>query len=264
MTQQRLHSALAPIDVLTRLEMEEVLHKGLNDAVRARYIGLDSARIPPITAQGNGGTINLGALSTQDPFCGPEQGDVWLLRRVNVVSSAFTTDTARYIVFRGSSPSDYANAYSNRQVLDGQAFQPAVSNPVPAQPAVPASTVAVQNPNTYPVNVTLSGFTATAVFVNGIQVGTTNGTYLVPSGGTISVTYTVAGTWVWANANGASVAFQLGQQQGIAYQIGNKACLLQPGEQIYAQVYNTTVGNTYLLTGEAIRVPAEMKGKVLT
>lgn len=264
MGQQRLHSALAPIDVLTRIEMEEVLHKGLDAAIRQRYVGIDSARLPPITVQGNGGTINLGAISTQDPFCGPEQGDVWLLRRVNVVSSAFTTDTARYVVFRGSTPSDAANAYSNRFVLDGQNFQAAVSNPTPSQPAVPASTVAVQNSNTYPVNVVITGGTVTAVFVNGIQVGSGDGTYIVPSAGSISVTYSVAPTWVWSNANGTTnTAFQLGQQQGVAYQIGNKACLLQPGEQVYAQVYNTTVGNTYLMTGEAIRCPAEMKGKLL-
>jgi hypothetical protein len=75
----------------------------------------------------------------------------------------------------------------------------------PSQPAVPASTVAQQNTNLYPVNVTLSGFTATAVFVNGIQVGTTNGTYQVPAGGAISVTYTVAGTWTWANAAAPAV-----------------------------------------------------------
>jgi hypothetical protein len=43
-----------------------------------------------------------------------------------------------------------------------------------------------------------------------------------------------------------------------------KSVLLQPGEQIYAQVLTPTVGVTYLLEGEAIRVPAEMKGKVLS
>jgi hypothetical protein len=55
----------------------------------------------------------------------------------------------------------------------------------------------------------------------------------------------------------------LGQQVGIAYQCATKACFIQPGEQIYAQVYNSIAGNTYILSGEAIRVPAEMKGKLL-
>lgn len=79
---------------------------------------------------------------------------------------------------------------------------PFVSNPVPGQPAVPASTVAQQNISPYPVLVVLSGFTATAVIVNGITVGVTNGTYIVPSGGYIAVTYSVVGAWVWSNANG--------------------------------------------------------------
>lgn len=263
MGQQRLHSALAPIDVLTRVEMEEILHKGLDAAVRQRYTGVDTARIPPITVQGNGGTVNLGALSTQDPFCGPEQGDCWLLRRVNVTSSAFLTDQARYVVFRGSTPSDYANAYTNRQLLDGQAFQAGGSSNVVSQPAVPATGVAQQNTNQFPVQVVISpnGATITNVSVNGVTVGTAAGTYTVPANGSISIAYSVATpTWVWT---GLQTLYQFGQLQGIAYQIGNKACLLQPGEQVYAQVYNTTVGNTYLLTGEAIRVPAEMKGKVL-
>lgn len=68
----------------------------------------------------------------------------------------------------------------------------------PAQPAVPTSTTLVQNVNPYPVLVTLSGFTLTAVNVNGQQVGTTNAAYIVPSGQAISVTYTVQGTWTWA------------------------------------------------------------------
>jgi hypothetical protein len=71
------------------------------------------------------------------------------------------------------------------------------SVPIITQPAVPASTVAQQNTNQFPVQVVLSGFTATAVFVNGIQVGTGNGTYTVPANGSISVTYSVAGTWAW-------------------------------------------------------------------
>lgn len=77
------------------------------------------------------------------------------------------------------------------------------SNPTPSQPAVPASTVAVQNTNSYPVNVVISGGTITQVLVNGIVVGTGAGTYLVSSGGSISITYSVAPTWVWSNANPA-------------------------------------------------------------
>lgn len=79
--------------------------------------------------------------------------------------------------------------------------QIAGSNPTPNQPAVPASTVPVENTNLYPVTVTISGGTITSVNVNGAQVGTGDGTYLVTSGSTIAVTYSVAPTWVWADAN---------------------------------------------------------------
>lgn len=87
----------------------------------------------------------------------------------------------------------------------------------PAQPAVPASTVAQQNTNAYPVTVTLSGFTLTAVVVNGITVGAANGPYVVPAYGSISVTYTVVGTWVWANAApGGAVIRLAGSQAALA------------------------------------------------
>lgn len=60
-------------------------------------------------------------------------------------------------------------------------------------PAIATSGTAVQNPNGVPVSVTLTGFTATQVFVNGILVGASNGTYIVPAYGSISVTFTVLG-----------------------------------------------------------------------
>lgn len=66
-----------------------------------------------------------------------------------------------------------------------------------ATPAVPASTVTATNTNAWPVFVTISGGTLTQVFVNGVQVGTTAGTYVVPAGGTISITYSVVPTWAW-------------------------------------------------------------------
>lgn len=82
------------------------------------------------------------------------------------------------------------------------------SNPTPSQPAVPASTVAQQNTNSYPVQVVISlnGGTISAVFVNGIQVGSAAGTYDVPAYGAISITWaTTAPTWVWSDANAAPV-----------------------------------------------------------
>jgi len=79
-----------------------------------------------------------------------------------------------------------------------------------SSPAVPASgsatTGLVANATGTVVAVTISAGTLTFVYVNGIQAGTTAGTYLVPVGGTISVTYSVAPTWAWAlPATSASV-----------------------------------------------------------
>jgi hypothetical protein len=70
-----------------------------------------------------------------------------------------------------------------------------------SSPAVPASTVAQLNDTGQFVNVALTGFTLTSVVVNGTQVGTTNANYALPPGGSIAVTYTVAGTWAWTVPN---------------------------------------------------------------
>lgn len=76
------------------------------------------------------------------------------------------------------------------------------SAPIPTAPAVPASTTPQTNTNSYPVTVVITGGTGlTSVVVNGVQVGTTAGTYTVPAGGTIAITYTSAPTWTWANPN---------------------------------------------------------------
>jgi hypothetical protein len=79
------------------------------------------------------------------------------------------------------------------------------SYPVPATPSTPATGVAVQNVNNYPVQVVIgaNGGTITNVSVNGITVGTAAGTYVVPAYGSISIAYTVATpTMAWTNANG--------------------------------------------------------------
>lgn len=70
--------------------------------------------------------------------------------------------------------------------------------PSVSSPAVPATTVAATNSTGTVVAVTISAGTLTSVVVNGVQAGTTAGTYLVPVGGTISITYSVAPTWAWA------------------------------------------------------------------
>lgn len=87
--------------------------------------------------------------------------------------------------------------------------------PAVSSPAVPLTTVAAANTTGTVVAVTISGGTLTSVVVSGTQAGTTAGTYLVPVGGTISVTYSAAPTWAWAlpqtsasvSAGGAALTF---------------------------------------------------------
>lgn len=66
-----------------------------------------------------------------------------------------------------------------------------------ANPAVPASTTPVSNTSAMPMTVVISGGTVTTVLVNGVSAGSGDGTYTVPQGGTIAVTYSVAPTWTW-------------------------------------------------------------------
>lgn len=64
-------------------------------------------------------------------------------------------------------------------------------------PSVPASTTPVTNTSPVAATVVVSGGTVSNVAVNGISVGSGPGTYTVPSGQTIAVTYSAAPTWTW-------------------------------------------------------------------
>lgn len=80
-----------------------------------------------------------------------------------------------------------------------------------ATPAVPASTTPVTNASPLPATVVISGGTVTTILVNGVSAGSGDGTYTVPPGGTIAVTYSVAPTWTWtlAGAHGCQVYLQV-------------------------------------------------------
>jgi len=145
---QRLHTNLAPIDLLTRIELEETLSTKMDSYIRDLYRGVSYHE-----ENGNGDGAKTIAVQ------GPESGYAW---SVKIVAAQLTS---------------FAGAIS--------------------QPAVPASTVPVQNPNNFPVTVVISGGTATSTSVNGVVVGAGDGTFVVPAYGSISVTYSVAPTWLW-------------------------------------------------------------------
>ncbi|MGZ4530821.1 MAG: hypothetical protein ACXVXP_00545 [Mycobacteriaceae bacterium] len=64
-------------------------------------------------------------------------------------------------------------------------------------PGVPSSTVALQNPFWRDAAVTVTGGTVTAIAVDGVATGLTSGTVIVPSGKTITLTYTGSPNWNW-------------------------------------------------------------------
>lgn len=130
--------------------------------------------------------VASSALKPGKPL-GTEFGQTRTIIVANVVGPYSVTPGAQRVV-----PRSLRRSEARISVLSGGNVT--TTPGVTALPAISVSGQAVQNPNAVPVNVTLAGFTATQVFVNGILVGAGNGTYVVPAFGSISVTYTVVGT----------------------------------------------------------------------
>lgn len=67
-----------------------------------------------------------------------------------------------------------------------------------AKPAVPATTVAVENESGHVMWVEITGGTVTAVKVDTVTVGArTSGMFLLRPGSSISITHSSAPTWQW-------------------------------------------------------------------
>jgi hypothetical protein len=64
-------------------------------------------------------------------------------------------------------------------------------------PTVPATTVAATNKSNRDAIVTVTGGTVTVIAVQAVTSGRTSGSLIVPSGNTITLTYSVAPTWTW-------------------------------------------------------------------
>jgi hypothetical protein len=78
-------------------------------------------------------------------------------------------------------------------------------------PSVPSSTTPVTNSSPLPATVVVSGGTVSNVKVNGVTAGSGDGTYTVPAGQAITLTYSAAPTWTWtlATAFGAQAYLQV-------------------------------------------------------
>jgi hypothetical protein len=68
-------------------------------------------------------------------------------------------------------------------------------------PAVPSSGQSVTNNYHGTVTVVISGGTVSAVTINGVLAGSGDGTYQAPAHANISITYSVAPTWVWTSSS---------------------------------------------------------------
>jgi hypothetical protein len=127
--------------------------------------------------------------------------------------------------------------------------------PVPSQPAVPPSGVGQQNPNAFPVTVVISGGTATVTVVNGLTVGPGDGTYVVPAYGSIAVTYSVAPTWVWSNAQSAALLtpllFSLPSPVGCILNQDDDRLLLMNGVLTQGPTHFELTGYAHELYGNA-------------
>jgi hypothetical protein len=109
-------------------------------------------------------------------------------------------------------------------------------------PSVPATGVAAQNTNAFPVTVVISanGATITNVVVNGVSVGTAAGTYVVPAYGAISISYTVATpTWTWTGiGNGTAAPSGIRISREIAQLSAGFGALLRAGMSSYQRLEN--------------------------
>lgn len=72
-----------------------------------------------------------------------------------------------------------------------------------------ATGVASPNPNPVARSITITGGTVTAIAVNGVVTGQTTGTFTVPAGGSITVTYSVAPAFTDADIAPAAGAYPL-------------------------------------------------------
>jgi hypothetical protein len=76
-------------------------------------------------------------------------------------------------------------------------FNPVGTNSPISQPAVPASTTVYTNAFGVDAMVHVTGGTVSAIAIGATATGLTSGSFRVPAGQTIKLTYTVAPTWKW-------------------------------------------------------------------
>ena len=87
------------------------------------------------------------------------------------------------------------NATSTTKTVDNAGYNPLGATMT--QPAIPASGTALTNTYGVDATVTVSGGTVTAIAIGGTATGLIAGTFRVPVGQTITLTYSAAPVWQW-------------------------------------------------------------------
>lgn len=146
--------------------------------------------------------VGLGAVGSSGPskiqialfdFENAGSGSFAEFHRINDPSNVLVGDVNHVGLGAGSSiPAGSINGAGFLRIFDTVAGAGHVT-----PPAVPATTVALQNPFWRNCAVTVSGGTVTAITVDGTATGITSGTVIVPAGRNIAITYSVAPTWNW-------------------------------------------------------------------
>lgn len=108
---------MAPIDVLTRDELAAEMTTHMDAYLRDRYRGLEIQEFPRVIVTATAATLQLFTNNDMTPI-GPEQGDLWMVRRV-IVKGFALADAAKYILFAGSTPSDLGSGYTGQYLLEG-------------------------------------------------------------------------------------------------------------------------------------------------
>jgi hypothetical protein len=164
-------SALPTADTLMTFLAPPLSIGGAAASLVAKQVGYDPTR-------GNDGSLLMKVQG---------QGNAYGLEWGAQLTAGFRTDTG---------------ATNGTSLDQGAAF---------STPSVPLTTVPVTNTSPLPATVVVSSGTGTNVAINGVPQGTFDGTYVVPPGQTIALTYTVAPTWTWTlqSAFGAQAYLQV-------------------------------------------------------
>lgn len=126
MSKQRLHPSLAEIDVATGDDVHHAMSHAFTDHLRDQWRTIKLMKLPVIRATATSATVNLGQGSgyADQPGAqvGPEQGFIWMLRRV-IVASNTAADTAKYTLYSGSDPTLYDSGHLLEGFTAGSAGQ---------------------------------------------------------------------------------------------------------------------------------------------